>query len=383
MERGDAYKVVADLLRLRQWAVRGLSSGQAESASVAGVTEETWRHFVALERCASSLLERISIGGLAPAVQNVLRSAAAREAQSALTARAEGREIAKIADAAGFPVVVLKGGVDAIAGKKPALPLADLDLLVERHHVKTMVDRLVAAGFGRPARELAHHQGITPSSDRLAVEVHWTTHDDGRPLDPVLWNRLEPVSEAAPLKRLGPQDHLLHLIEHAIVVHRDRSVSLRDTILIGGAAKGCSREDLGVVRSKLDASMTSLLDFAIVIAEGRPVVDPFIESCATFYSAVILAPELPRPLSSNGALAFVREIELGRIPPIKAITNSLRWRGTGNRTLAAVADRIPLIGTVVLAPAHLAYYSIVAAFMLPSIRATRDRALRELDPKTL
>ena len=388
MEKSDAHEVVADLLRLRRWAIAALSDQSTDPRAVAGITEERWRLFLSLERCACALLERLIyaevLEDLSPAARTTLGNAAATETQSVLQARADGRQIATIASQLGFPVVVLKGGVHAIANAAPPLPLVDIDLLVEEENVPAIVDALTGAGFGIPARKQLHHQGLTASTGRLAVEVHWTTHDDGAQLNPAAWTRLGSIQTAPPLRQLGAVDNLLHLIEHAIVVHRDRSVSIRDTILIGIAAKECTERELLTVRSALaDAeqndAMMSLLDFAMTLAERRATEDPFTESCATFYSAIVLSPHLPKAFSSSGAMAFALELELGRSSRTTAVRNSLRWRGTGNKTLASIADRLPFIGHAVLAPAHLAYYAAFAAFTLPSIRATRNRALSALD----
>jgi hypothetical protein len=313
------------------------------------------------------------------AANTAIPDVAATEAQSILKARAEGRELARIAATIGFPVVVLKGGVNAISGKRPALPLVDIDLLVHHENVKPLVDALANAGFGTPSRELDHHQGLSPSAERLAVEVHWTTHDDGKPLDPGVWNHLRPIDGSPPLMKPGAADNLMHLLEHAILIHRERSVSVRDIVLIGAAASECTDKELTTIRAGIDSSMKSLLDFAGAIARRQLTADPFIEECATYYSAMVLAPQIPKALSSNGALAFALELELARTSRRDTIRKSLRWRGTGQKQLAAIADRIPLIGDLLFAPAHLAYFTAAAAYMLPSIRATRDRALSELD----
>jgi hypothetical protein len=278
---------------------------------------------------------------------------------------------------------VLKGGVNAVAGRAPTLPLADLDLLVTRGNVSKLVDELVTAGFGSPARELLHHQGLTPSSGRLAVEVHWTTHDDGRPLESEVWKRLKPVSEVPPLKQLAPEDHLFHLIEHAIVVHRERSIALRDVVLIGSVARACEQSELHNVRMRIadfdqSPAMLSLLNLATSVASGRKTIDPFTESCATFYSGVVLAPHFPRAFASSGALAFVLEVELGRIAKRLLIRNALRWRGTGHKQLNAIANRFPLVGRGLFAPSHLAYYATFAVYALPAIRSTRRKALSEI-----
>ena len=383
VEKTDAYKVVADLLRLRMWAVEALSTGRPDIRTVDIIPRESWFRFLALERCAGPILEKVSIESIPEPAQGVVRSAAAVEAQSTLTAQGEGRQIAKIAQDAGFPVVVLKGGVNAVAGKRPMLPLVDIDLLVDRSHVKSLVGLLEKAGFGRPARELDHHQALKPAIDRLAVEVHWTTHDDGTPLDPLLWNRVRPIAEVPPLKQLSTHDHLEHLIEHATIVHRERSVSLRDVIMVGNAARECTADELAQVRERIanheqSEPMIQLLDFAVAMSAGHAAKDPFIESCAIFYSGVVLAPFLPKAFASSGALAFILEMELGRISRTDAMRNALKWRGTGQKHLNAIAEKFPSIGKGIFGPSHLAYYGTVAAAVLPSIRATRTQALGEL-----
>ncbi len=387
MEKSEAYKVVVDLLRLRGWAVRTLSRSESDPREIQEVTEDSWRRFFTLERCACALLDRLiaagSLESLSAAGRTAISKAAASETQSALTARAQGRSIARIASNAGFPVVVLKGGVNAIASRVPAFPLVDIDLLVEKENVDKLVAKLERAGFGTPSRKLGHHQALSPSANHLAVEVHWTTHDDGSPLDPEIWKRLRQIEQAPPLERLGAKDNLLHLIEHAIVVHHERSVSLRDTIMIGDAARECSDNELNTVRDELartdqHEAMTALLDFAIALHDGRVTEDPFRHGCATFYSAVVLSPLMPKVFSSDSAMAFVLQVEHGRISRMRAVRNSLQWRGTRNKELESLADRVPFIGYGILGPAHLAYYAMVAAYALPSIRSTRARALSAL-----
>ena len=314
----------------------------------------------------------------------MLRTIAAEEAQSALRSRVDGRELASIAKRAGLPVVVLKGGVGAITGAAPPLPVADIDLLVHRENVAALVEMIRAAGLGEPARPLEHHQGLLPPEDKLAIEVHWTTHDDGKPLDPTVWNRLRPIDSAPPLMQLGARDNVIHLIEHAVITHRERSISLRDTILIGQCATECTAGELEQVRHAIahDPQMTELLAFAAAIESREVVDDPYIDSCASFYSALALIAEVPVLQRSSGAMSFVTEIELARIPRSRSIRDLLRWRGTGIKPLASAAERFKGLGPLILAPAHLAYYSIVAALTLPAIRRTKRKALSSLTRQT-
>jgi hypothetical protein len=365
--------------------VEALSSRRAPAGpSIADIPSETWLLFLALERCAAVLLDRLTetggIDALPAESADMIRTVAAEEAQSALRAQVDGRAIGSIARNADFPVVVLKGGVRTITGMAPALPVADIDLLVSREHASQLVEMVRAAGLGEPARALPHHQGLLPPVDGLAVEVHWTTHDDGKPLDPTVWSRLQPLEGATPLMRLGPRDHVIHLLEHAILIHRERSVSLRDTVLIGLSASECTVVDLEDVRRAVanNAAMSQLLAFAIAVHERQSPDDPFIESCASFYAALALIGEMKMLQRSTGAMAFVTELELARIPRSLSIRNTLRWRGTGVTSLANAADRLRGVGPLVLAPVRLGYYSLVAVAAIPMIRRTKRKALTSL-----
>ncbi|MEO8193985.1 MAG: nucleotidyltransferase family protein [Gemmatimonadales bacterium] len=383
-----AHVEVAQLLRLRHWAISVIGAG-SESArdtrSVANIPASVWRLFFELERCASIVLHSLASSGaiaeLDASAVETLRKTAATETQSALHARTEGRELAAIASRLDSPVVVLKGGVRAIEGDAPALPLVDIDILVRQGSVGDAIAELRAAGLGEPLRAMQRHQAISPAGDRLAVEVHWTTHYDGRALDPGLWERLVPLRGVPGLMRLGAQDSLLHLLHHATMIHRQRSVSLRDVYLIGLSAVECRGEDLDAVHHELveDANgweMAALLNFSNDVASGAPALrDPFLRTSATFYSGVALLSRPPWQFASKGALAFALEIELRRVSGWWALRNAARWRGTGIKSLTTVADRFPRVGAGVLGIARAGYYSAVAASMLPLIRATKEKAL--------
>jgi hypothetical protein len=363
-----------------------LSSATNPLPDVSGISHETWRLFLALERCAAVLLDRVShrTPPVDPFAISELRKVAATESQSVLRARVDGRELALIAGRLSFPVVVLKGGVNAIAGVGATVPLGDLDILVPREHVDDMVETLVSAGFGNPTKELDHHHALSAAVDRLVVEVHWTTHDDGTPIEDAVWARAVVIDGAMPLRKLGTVDHIVHIVEHAIDTHRERSVSLREVILVGDAATLCSDEELDAVRREVshNRSMSSLFEFAFALKTRGIVDDPTFASCASFYSAVVLSDELPRILSTQGALAFVTALDLGRISRANTIRRTLKWRGTGLAPLSSVTDRFPQLGRMIVSPMRLAWYSIVAAVTIPAIRRTRRKALNSLELQT-
>jgi hypothetical protein len=313
-----------------------------------------------------------------------LHKVAATETQSALRARVDGRELAIIAQRLSFPVIILKGGVNAITGSGPAVPLGDLDILVPREHIDGMVETLVSAGFGSPTKELDHHHALTAAGERLVVEVHWTTHDDGSAIGNEVWNRTVPIENATPLRKLGAVDHIVHILEHAIDTHRERSVHLRELILVGDAASRCSSAELDTIRRRIahNEAMATMFEFALALNRGDTVDDPTFYNSAGFYSVVVLSDELPRILATQGALAFVTAWDLGRISKANTIRRSLKWRGTGSKKLSGVTDRFPQIGKMIVAPVRLAWYSVVAAVTIPQIRRTRRKALRSLELQT-
>ncbi len=370
------YLVVAELLEARRYALAALRGKPERSPPVSA---SSWELFLSLERCAGILLESLSSNVPSDAAAP-LREAAARDAQSSLQARLEGRQLSEIASRLDFPVVVLKGGAVAVAGKGASLPLVDLDVLVQRQHVGDLSNLLRDAGFGLPSRATAHHVGFVPPPDRLAIEVHWTTHDDGSPVDSGIWNRIRPIDGVAHLKRLAPPDNLEHLLRHAIIVHHERSVSLRDVYLAGLSAAECTAEELVEVEKKLSRDVHSqplfdLLTFARALTSRWPnaQVDPFAQECATFYSAMVLAAR--GRIASPAATSFVMTIALGRATRAQATRSALTFRGTGHESLGRLASTAPALIEPILGLGHAAYYLGVSAVMLPRIRRTAAKAL--------
>lgn len=378
-----AHIIATDLLRLRAFAIAAFCGLQHGVREVDGIPTSSWDFFLRLERCAAALLDKTTatrlLDRLSPAVQDVLRTVAAHETQSVLRARVQGREIAEVVRAIGCRALVLKGGVPAISGENPPLPIADIDLLVERRHIEPLVSALATAGFGVPSRALPHHQAIAPSTDKLAVEVHWTTHDDGAPVSRAIWDNAGPLATAPPLERPGNVEYVAHLLEHAMVTHTERSPSLRDTILIGRSAKRCTPTQMTCIRKQIargSDELTRLLDFAIAIESGSSAPDSFQHRSATFYASAALQLHFPRALSTPGALAFVTGV--AQETNARTFRRLFQWRGTGVESISRVAERAPHFAPLVLIPLRIAFYGVVSAAALPMIAGIRRKALRNL-----
>jgi hypothetical protein len=380
-----SHAVAAEFLNARHWVVSAIAGS---ITSPQGTSEKAIEELLIYERCAAWLLASMtasgSISNASPGIAEVIRKAAAKETQSAMSARLEGRELSSVATRLGIPIVVLKGGVRAIEGDSPALPIVDIDILVRPENIDTVVKELERSGFGKPLPALTHHRGIAPATGRLSIEVHWTTYRDGTPLDSSLWDRIEPIANTPGLHALSNVDQLLHVVRHALLNHRQRPVTIRDTLLAGIAAQRCSEDELSRVRRELESDPNAS-EAAEMIAFGQRLIaangdaaDPFIDKCATFYSAVAVARRLPRSITSSAALAFVTEIALGRVGVMYALKNSLQWRGTDVSELSTLGQKFPRVTRPLIGLAHLGYYSLSAAVALPMIYRTRSKALREI-----
>ncbi len=390
--------MAAEFLTARAWVVNVIAAGSRPSAVShpypESISAEVLAELLVYERCAAWLLSTLSSSGsidkLPHAAAHVIRAAAARETQSTMHARVDGRELSLVAMQLGVPIVILKGGVRAILGESPAFPIVDIDVLVRPGDVEAVVDELEKSGFGKRRAPLLHHQGFDPAEGRHSVEVHWTTFREGVPVDSALWSRIEPIDGMPGLFSLDRIDNLLHIVHHALANHRQQPVTIRDALLAGLIASECSVQDMSDVRDRLkgyrnEPESLHMISFgeALVTRDESHTNDPFIDECATFYSAVALAPRLPRVISSAPALAFVTEIALGRLGIRYAVKNAVSWRGTGVGRLSRAGDKIPWLARPAIGLAHLAYYGVAAAVTLPLVARTRARALREFGRRSV
>jgi len=372
-------------------AAHGIASSIEYPASI---PREILEELFVFERCAACLLEALTrarqMNSLPANVAETIRKAAMKETKSTMHAQVDARELSSLATRLGIPIVVLKGGVRAISGSSPAFPIVDIDILVPRDKVAIVVAELEKSGFGKARPPLAHHQGLDPTDDRLSVEVHWSLLGDGLPVDPKVWDRIEPIVNAPGLFSLGRADNLVHVVRHALENHRHRPVSLRDSLLAATVAESCSREELDNARRELQKIPNSV-EALETISFGEYLVgrgsertgDPFVRKCAAFYATVAVGPRLPRVISSPAAMAFVSDVAVGRVGFLRAARESLQWRGTGVEPLSRIGDRFPLVTHPLVGLAHLAYYSVAAAVALPLVRRARDKAIREFDQRSV
>lgn len=284
--------VAAHALDVRRWAlavVAGtVADGVAQAAADAPV--DAWRVFCAVERCVLPLLERPAaqplLASLPKEVREALDGVRLREMQRAMSARMQLVVLSRLAQRRGTPGVVLKGGV-AIAEGEP-VHVADIDLLLPERDALAFGNALVEEdGFRSEGGDHldgrgSHHLAPRFVKDAVLVEVHFAL-----PAMPAagMIARALPLRGYAGLLRPAPEDHLLHLLHHAVVEHLERWGRLRDLLLIARA--GVTDEEREAAVSRMGGGSAeraaALAAFAARLGAGEVDGDPFAEIAAANY----------------------------------------------------------------------------------------------------
>jgi len=217
----------------------------------------------------------------------VLEARATAELQRVLSIQGQLREIQQLATVHHLQPIVLKGGVAALTGAEP-VSIDDLDVLVAGEQaglLGRLLDergyRPLSAGGGSPA-----HLPARFAPNAVQVEVHFSIPD----LDqtPELCAGVRPFPGFPGLWRLGPADHLWHVLVHSVVTHPYRRGCLRDVVLASAAAGECSPADLESVASRIAGhpqrnSLGAMLELAEAVGRGKAVPDRFRTDAAANY----------------------------------------------------------------------------------------------------
>lgn len=270
------------LLALRDWAVGALSGNDrvtnARWARAAALPVETWRTFLAIERCAleaRSFLDRAP-SGLPPEVAHLIEESAATELQRFLSAVGQIRRIARIASTTGIQVVVLKGGVAALDGHPVALD--DLDLLVPTGDVDALSAALDCEGYASWGPDMPSTPPTRYEPSSVPVDLHRAIHRMGDPM--ALLSRAQPVGSLPGILRLSLVDHLWHLLIHTSHHHPDRRGRIRDLSLLARAVAECRPGMLNDITDRIAADpdpfpLEDQLAMARQIVRGEALEDRF------------------------------------------------------------------------------------------------------------
>jgi len=200
------------------------------------------------------LYRRIGRLGVMPgAPASRMRDACRASAAKNLLLFADLGKILRATQAAGIPVIPLKGAflAEAVYGDIALRPMADLDLLVKPADLPRAVQALRDLGYDSdqpfdPVAQQAGFQDMPPMRrpGGAMVELHWTLVTPlcgARIADEELqgiWERSVPATIAGvPSRALSPEDLLLHLCMHVSVHHRFADVGLKSFVDMAEVAR--------------------------------------------------------------------------------------------------------------------------------------------------
>ena len=280
-------------LSLRAWALNLLIARDADTRpapadDVASYPPAAWDLFLRAERCALPLRSRLALGSppsLPAGPARVLEARATTELQRVLSIQDQLRDIQQLATVHHLQPIVLKGGVAALSGTEP-VSIDDLDVLVAREQAGLLGRLLDERGYRSLSAGGPAHLPARFAPNAVPVEVHFSIPD----LDqtPELCAGVRPFPGFPSLWRLGPADHLWHVLVHSVVTHPYRRGCLRDVVLAGAAVGECSPADLQSVASRIARhpqrnSLGAMLALAEAVGRGKAVPDRFSAEAAANY----------------------------------------------------------------------------------------------------
>jgi hypothetical protein len=384
-----------DLVRLRRWAIAQLRRQRPADANdaswLSSVSEESWRMFLILERCASPLLasvvERHTVEYLPQSVLLFLKREAARETEDVLKAERDAKWIASFSREAGIKPIALKGLLPALAEASPPLHLFDLDILASAADERVIGEHLRAAGFSAATDNEVHHIYWAPPAGHLPIELHQTVFSTGAALPDDAWQRVAEISGVPGIYRLAYADQMVHMLHHALVQHTDRHIRIRDLLLMCWVMNEMSADDhleldqLTVGKPTTEA-FRGLRRFAKGFGEVRSdgdVPDPYEDDAILFFAATLLAQDSAiwtggPPLAWQGAAS----VAAGR----NSVTDLTRFAGrnpvTGIKAFSSLQRKTPAAGQAITRVGRAALYFTSATLGSPVLLAIRREVTRRL-----
>ncbi len=280
-----------DLLAVQRFWL-GHLRGEPAGAPLAGrqwalLADEAIRHHL------GGLTYRVLEDGPAPGqvpgpVRERLRAAYVEGAvRNALLFRETAR-VAAALEAAGIPVMLLKGlHLARYVYSEPALrTMADADLMVPRGDLARAEQLFLDGGYGpvpRPDLEQfctwSSHLAKLVKPGAVDVELHWTIERPTSPFRIVpeeLWARSrEAVWERVRVRLLAPEDLLLHLALHVSYHHRFERAALKGLADVQAVVRKHAGElDWASVVARANAWGASSFVYATLCLAGRILAVP-------------------------------------------------------------------------------------------------------------
>lgn len=284
----DAYAVRRLALALLPRLDEDEARRHVERAPLA--SGEGWELFLRTERCAHPLEGALRRTGcedlLSEPVRAVLGREAAWERGRISSARRQLESLATWAAESGARPVVLKGGLPALG--PDGLDLNDVDILLPVEDAEEIQAWLLAREDHRPGYAGGDHLRQVRPAGELAIEVHYALDGEMWGQESGSWRRIREIPGMPGLWRLGPADHLWHVLAHQIVVHVPRRGRVRDLLLLRDALASCSPEDIDLARHRarhhrLSDVLEPALEHALRWSGGFGVEDPYVDTALAGY----------------------------------------------------------------------------------------------------
>ena len=223
-----------DEVPLRDRQLLSLLGAEERGASVQQFEDNDWECL--LKRAAefgvsAFLYERLYTNTAVPRqVRDDLRSSYLTRVAASTALFHELGQVLSLLRSSGVEVVALKGAhlAEAVYENSVLRPMADVDLLVRREHLRQAWEALLAAGFvperhvPNDIENLAHHHLAPLSGNGIVIELHsrLTAWGIGTNDTAGAWERARPAKIAGvEVLVLSPEDLLVHLSLHAAAHH--------------------------------------------------------------------------------------------------------------------------------------------------------------------
>lgn len=194
-----------------------------------------WQRALTLEACVVHLdraLRPSPLRASAPlALRQLLSDATARAVRQALAVPDQMAELAGAARELGIRVLVLKGAARLLDGAVPgARSMSDIDVLTSPSDAGRLHEFLrQRLGYESMAASPEHHLPTLIRAGALPVEVHIQLGPRPTNLDTRIWRDVRPAI-GCDLLLPSPTAMLLHVLEHAALVHWAVRYRLRDLL---------------------------------------------------------------------------------------------------------------------------------------------------------
>lgn len=364
----------ADVLAARRWMLWLLSS--ADSAAPPSLPAAAWQTSLEQERCAAPLRERIALRGdregLPASLASALAPRAQAELQRILMARAQLLELDRLATEGGVDVVVLKGGVAALASVG-AVDLVDVDVLAQPGTARTLARLLDAVGYAGEGFSSTQHLRSRVRPGRLLVEVHQNLDVGEREWAAGVYDRAEPISGTSRLHRLAPEDHLWHLLYHVGVLHPYRRSAIRDLLLTSSAVSECTAGQVDemvrrATRLPESAAIGDFLATAQELSGGVEVHDRFARQATAMVVIRQLVGRLPLTGQPQASVAICASAMVSGWSDLRREWKRVRMRSieeSASRPIAWVERSLPAVGRLVRVSARAVRTLFAMVLALP------------------